>query len=164
METPRNPDNRATCDRKGVKRCYSEIKPSLCPRDLRVAHMSTNRKNSGKSVIRCSRRRVSAKKKRLTGYSGVLTYELLLYLFDNYSQITSNTLNQKNATMQAKWDPIELFKSFLERIEDCKAYAEAGKSPYTAKQVMDIAYQVMYNTGVFTNECKRWHRKPEESK
>ena len=39
------------------------------------------------------------------------------------------------------------------QIDDAVAYANAGSTPYSNKKVVDNAYQLIFNTGVFAEDC-----------
>ena len=57
--------------------------------------------------------------------------------------------------------PIEtLFK----RIEECVQYAAAGNTPFTAAQVVSTSFRVIQKTGMFTDDCKIWNRRPAAQK
>jgi rubrerythrin len=44
------------------------------------------------------------------------------------------------------------------QIEDAIEFADAGQTPYTPEQVLSIAYQLVYRTGIFADDCKIWKR------
>ena len=43
-------------------------------------------------------------------------------------------------------------------------YADAGRSAYTAAQVVTNAYSLISNTGMFPESCREWRRKTEAQK
>jgi hypothetical protein len=43
-------------------------------------------------------------------------------------------------------------------------YADAAKNPFQLKQIITIAKTVIFNTGMFFEEFKKWQAKPEDEK
>jgi hypothetical protein len=62
------------------------------------------------------------------------------------------------------WDGAEPFKNVSERFEDCIEFAQAALSPYSDAQIMNRATLVMYNTGPFYEELKKWDARPAAHK
>jgi adenine-specific DNA glycosylase len=51
--------------------------------------------------------------------------------------------------------PIEdLFK----QMQDGWAYEQAGQQPYGKQQIINIAYALVFNTGVYNDACKEWEK------
>ena len=51
--------------------------------------------------------------------------------------------------------PIE---NLFEQINNAVEYAAAGKTPYTLLQSITTAYQLISNTGTFTQNCNKWRQ------
>ena len=56
--------------------------------------------------------------------------------------------------MQQPWDPNTPFETLIEQIEDAMEVADAATQAYTDAQVLTLAYTLVYNTGLYFNECK----------
>ncbi len=39
-------------------------------------------------------------------------------------------------------------------------FAAVGQTPYSPEQILSIAYQGIFRTGIFADDCKLWKRKP----
>jgi hypothetical protein len=50
-------------------------------------------------------------------------------------------------------------KIAFDQIEDAIDFADVGESPYTPVQVTNIAYQPVFRTALFPDECKLWRRR-----
>ena len=50
------------------------------------------------------------------------------------------------------------------KIEAAVEYAAAGNTPYTPLQVLVTAFQLVFQTGIYANDCKEWKRKPAAAK
>jgi hypothetical protein len=52
-------------------------------------------------------------------------------------------------------------KTLFQQIENTIDYASAGNTPYTPAQVLTIAYQILFQTGLFADNCRDWKRQPD---
>ena len=48
------------------------------------------------------------------------------------------------------------------RVENCGDYAAAGNTPYSLEQVIGIAFNLVYQTGLFVDKHKSWKRLPTQ--
>ena len=49
-------------------------------------------------------------------------------------------------------------------IDEAVVYADAGYTPYSSKQVVENAYQLVFNTGVFAADCWEWNKRATDDK
>ena len=94
------------------------------------------------------------------GYMNQSIRTILTHLFDNYSNITPLELEDNNTKMRATWDPNSPFDCLIKQIEDGQDYANDGGQPYTAKQLLRIAYTLVFKTGLYFEDCKVWNARP----
>ena len=59
--------------------------------------------------------------------------------------------------MISNWDPNCPFDCLIKLIEDGQDYAEDGGQPYTTKHLLCIAYTLVFQTGLYFEECKQWN-------
>lgn len=87
------------------------------------------------------------------GYANISTLDLLAYLYTSYAKITYGNLEETKETMGAAYVhlPVELL---FKRIEDGMQFAAAGNTPFTAVQVVSIAFSIIQKIGMFTDDCK----------
>ena len=52
----------------------------------------------------------------------------------------------------------------MDQIENSVKYTAAGQTPYFPEQVVAVAYQLVFQTGLFLDNCKIWHRKEPADK
>jgi hypothetical protein len=105
-----------------------------------------------------------ALKNRNVGYNNRSLHTMLQFFFDNYGNITPMDLKANNDLINTAWDPNTPFELLIDQIETCSDVAEAGSQPFTAAQILNTAYTLVYNTGFFFNDCKTWNRKPAANK
>ena len=103
---------------------------------------------------------VRALKDRHVRYMNQSIRTILTHLFDNYSNITPLELKDNNTKMRATWDPNSPFDCLIKQIEDSQDYADDGGQPYTAEQLLCIAYTLVFKTGLYFKDCKVWNAHP----
>jgi hypothetical protein len=70
------------------------------------------------------------------------------------------TLIHTQTNMQKPWDPNTPFETLIEQLEDAMEVTDAATQAYTDAQVLTLAYTLVYNTGLYFDECKTWNAKP----
>jgi hypothetical protein len=94
----------------------------------------------------------------VTGFANVTAGPMLQHLYRSYRQINPAALLTNNTTMKTAYDPNQPIEAFIDQIEDCVAFANAGLAPYTVPQIISTAYTLMFNTGIFPDACCVWRR------
>ena len=103
---------------------------------------------------------VHALKDRHVGYMNQSICTILAHLLNNYGNITPLEFEDNNTKMHATWDPNSPFDCLIKQIEDGQDYADDGSQPYTAKQLLRIAYTLVFKTGLYFEDCKVWNARP----
>ena len=85
--------------------------------------------------------------------------EILTHLYANYANITPSDLEQNGLAMQQPCDVNPPIEVFYKQIEDAMEFADAGQTPYSPEQILSIAYQGIFRTGIFADDCTIWKRK-----
>ena len=107
---------------------------------------------------------VRALRDRHVGYMNQSICNLLTPLFENYGNITQLELEDNDTKMRALWDPKSPFDCLVQQLEDGQDYADNGGQPYTADQLLRIAYTLVFKTGLYFEDCKAWNAKPSNEK
>ena len=94
------------------------------------------------------------------GFVNVSVLQMLTYLFDNYGDIEPGDLTENNRRLTAAYDVSAPIETLWEQIEEAMAYAAAANAPYTAQQINNTAYDLLFKTGQFKDELKEWRRRP----
>ena len=85
---------------------------------------------------------------------------ILQHLFNNYGNITPLELEDNDTKMHATWDPNSPFDCLIKQVKDGPDYANDGGQPYTAEQLLRIAYTLVFKTGLYLEDCKAWNAHP----
>ena len=103
---------------------------------------------------------IRALKDRHVGYMNQSIRAVLQHLFDNYGSINPLELEDNDTKMRATWDPNSPFNCLVKQIEDGQDYADDGGQPYTAEQLLRIAYTLVFKTGLYFEDCITWNTRP----
>jgi hypothetical protein len=99
------------------------------------------------------------------GFANRSLGELFTYLFQAYGMLTPQTLVDNQTSMQQPWDTNTPFETLIKQIEDAMVVADAAApQAYTDTQVLTLSYTLVYNTGLYFNECKTWNAKDAANK
>ena len=98
---------------------------------------------------------------RHIGYANVTTLQLITHLYRTYAKINTGDLEANSTRMKERYDCNLPIETFFDQIEDAVEYASAGNAPFTPVQVVNTAFNVIFRTGLFNDDCKVWKRKPD---
>ena len=107
---------------------------------------------------------VRFKKKPHRGYSGSSTLHLLTHLYETYAVISNSDWLANDKRFRKAYAPTVPIEITWRKIDDAVAYAEAGSTPYSNKQVVDNAYQLVFNTGIFAADFWEWNKRAADEK
>ena len=65
-------------------------------------------------------------------------------------------LQDNDKRLRAPYDSNQPFETLIDQIENAVDYASAGDMPYTPSQVIGISFQLVFQTGLFNDDCKLW--------
>ena len=98
------------------------------------------------------------------GYSGSNTLDLLTHLYETYAAIFNAEWLANNKRFREAYPPTFPIEVASRHIDNKVTYANAGSTPYSRKQVMDNAYQLVLNTSIFAADCREWNKKAADDK
>jgi hypothetical protein len=93
------------------------------------------------------------------GYLNVSTRQILDHLYSQYARISAADLQENDVAFKTAYDPNLPIETLFDQIENAVNYAAAGNTPYSPQQVVATAYQLLFATGMFPDECKVWKRR-----
>jgi hypothetical protein len=70
--------------------------------------------------------------------------------------IAPTELTQNFERLNTPYDPNLPIESLFQQIQDARAFAVAGGQPYSAAVIVNVAYTLVFNTGLFTDACRAW--------
>jgi hypothetical protein len=70
--------------------------------------------------------------------------------------IAPTELTQNYERLNTPYDPNLLIDTLFQQIQDARAFAVAGGQPYGAAMISNVAYTLIFNTGLFLDACRAW--------
>jgi hypothetical protein len=74
--------------------------------------------------------------------------EIMAHLYINYAKITPANLDNNDRAMKQPCDVNQPIEVLYQQIEDVIEFAAAGQTPYSPRQVLNVAYQLIFRTGI----------------
>jgi hypothetical protein len=74
--------------------------------------------------------------------------------------ITPTELTQNYERPNTPYDPNQTIESLFRQIQYARAFAVAGGQPYRDAIIVNIAYTLVFNTGLFPDACRAWQLRP----
>ena len=103
-------------------------------------------------------------KHHITGYARTTARELVSHLYLTYGRITTAALLENNKCMHTPYDPTCPIEFLFRQVSDARDFADAGEPPYTDTQLVNITYQLLFNTGKYNEASREWRKKKKEDK
>jgi len=89
---------------------------------------------------------------------------MLQHLFTTYGKLSPHNLAQNNINFERDWDPSSPIKLLFDQIDTCQEYATDGNQPYTDAQILNNAYNLVFKSGSFFEDCRRWNARAAADK
>jgi hypothetical protein len=101
---------------------------------------------------------------RITGFANVTTRQMLVHLYANYGRLSPADLQANDTTMKERYDANQPIKTLFDQIKNSIDIADAATALYSPEQIVNIAYTLVFATGMFPEACRDWRRLPTVDK
>jgi hypothetical protein len=92
----------------------------------------------------------------IVGYANCTSLQLLTHPLTYYAMIAPTELTHNYERLNAPYDPNQPIETLFQQIQDARAFAVAGGQPYGALMIVNVAYTLVFNTGLFPDACRAW--------
>jgi hypothetical protein len=92
----------------------------------------------------------------IVGYANCSSLQLLIHLLTYYAMIAPTEFTQNYERLNTPYDPNQPIETLFQQIQDARAFAVAGGQPYDAAMIVNVAYTLVFNTGLFLDACRAW--------
>jgi hypothetical protein len=92
----------------------------------------------------------------IVGYANCTSLQLLTHLLTYYAMIAPTELTQNYERLNTPYDPNLPIETLFQEIQDTRAFAVAGGQPYGNAMIVNVAYTLIFNTGLFPDACRVW--------
>jgi hypothetical protein len=65
-------------------------------------------------------------------------------------------LTQNYERLNTSYDPNQPIEMLFQKIQDARAFAVAGGQPYGTTMIVNVAYTLVFNMGLFPDACRAW--------
>jgi hypothetical protein len=90
------------------------------------------------------------------GYANCTSLQLLTHLLTYYAMIAPTELTQNYERLNTPYDPNQPIETLFQQIQDARAFVVAGGRPYGAAMIVNVAYTLVSNMGLFPDACWAW--------
>ena len=162
---PANPGIVPTFPQNASQRLQAEIRQDF-DENRRVFNQFNNTDKALKQLLlsAISDMFIKALKNPISGYSNVTTKQLLNHLYERYGQLTPQDLKNNDDEMNQPYDANTPIENLYEQIEQAGDIAASANAPYNEAQVLNSAYNLVFNTNAFPETCREWRRLPVAQK
>ena len=95
---------------------------------------------------------VHSLRKKYIGYGNTTTREILNHLYSTFANISPSDLQENYARLRTPYDANHPIDNLTDQIENAVKYATTGQTTYTPEQVVAVAYQIVFQTGLFLED------------
>jgi hypothetical protein len=89
-------------------------------------------------------------------YANCTSLDIPTHLLTYYALIAPTELTQIYERLNTPYDPNQPIETLFQQIQDAQAFAVAGGQPYGAAMIINVAYTLVFNTGVCPDACRAW--------
>jgi hypothetical protein len=70
--------------------------------------------------------------------------------------IAPTELTQNYERLNTPYDPNQPIETLFQQIQDARAFTVAGVQPYRPAMIVNVAYTLVFNTGLYPDACHAW--------
>jgi hypothetical protein len=93
---------------------------------------------------------------KIVGYANCTSLQILTHLLTYYAMIASTELTHNYERLNKPYDRNQPIETLFQQIQDVRAFTVAGGQPYGAAMIVNFAYTLVFNTGLFPDACRAW--------
>ena len=94
------------------------------------------------------------------GFATVTCRQILSHLRMHYGSITPDELDDNLVELDRQWQPPAPLEALFQQIKQCRCIAVEGHDPITDKTAVRAALKNVEATGLFSEACRDWRKKP----
>ena len=84
--------------------------------------------------------------------------DMITHLYKTYAVISNTEWLANDNRFRESYALIDPIEVVWRHIDDVVTYANASSTPYSTKQVVNNAYQLVFNMGIFAADCREWNK------
>ena len=76
-----------------------------------------------------------------------------MHLYLAYTKLSGGNLEENDKRMRADYSMNQPMEVLIDKINNTMDIAAAANNPYSAEQLVTAAYNIVFKTGMFANDC-----------
>jgi hypothetical protein len=92
----------------------------------------------------------------VVGYANCTSLDILTHILTYYTMIAPTDITQNYERLNTPYDPNQPIETLFQQIQDARAFDVAGGQPYGATMIINVAYTLVFNTGLYPDACRAW--------
>jgi hypothetical protein len=100
----------------------------------------------------------------VVGYANCTSLDLLTHLLTFYAMIAPTEVTQNYERLNTPYDPNQPIETLFQQTQDTRAFAVAGGQPYGEAMIVNVAYTLVLNTGLYPDACRAWKSRARAAK
>jgi hypothetical protein len=92
----------------------------------------------------------------VVGYANCTSLDLLTHRLTCYAMIAPTELTQNYERLKTPYDPNQPIETLFQQIQDARSFAVAVGQAYDNAMIINVAYTLVFNTGLFPDACRAW--------
>ena len=85
-------------------------------------------------------------------------------MYTTCGEIGPGDLEESEKRMKESYNAMKAVEVLFDQVEDAVEFADNAAQPYTDLQVLHIAFNLIFETGQFTQSCEKWEEQITEEK
>ena len=90
--------------------------------------------------------------------------DTIAHLFKEYGQVEYQDLVGNRSKLLEPWDANRPFEESVQQIQEIKEFANDGGRTIAYKEIVDTIHMLVYNTGLYYEDCDKWEDKKRNEK
>ena len=101
---------------------------------------------------------------RNRGFAHIRVRYIVTHLFTEYGQVENQDLVRNCAKLSDPWDANWPFQELVQRVQEIQEFEDDGGRTIADEDIFDTIYTLVYNTGLFYDDCDKWDKKQQDEK
>ena len=98
------------------------------------------------------------------GFANLRERYIVAHLFTEYRQMENQDLVGNCSKLSESWDANRPLQESVQRVQEIQEFANDGGRTIAYKNIVDTIYTLVYNTGLFYDDCDKWDDKQRDEK
>jgi hypothetical protein len=107
---------------------------------------------------------INALSDEVVGYANCTSLDIITHLLTYYAMIAPTELTQNYERLNTPYDPNQPIETLFQQLQDAIAFTVAGGQPYGAAMIINVAYTLVFNTGLYPDACRAWQSRAVATK